>query len=243
MAGIGRIETKLKNKLEVTDRNISLAFQDLKQLTDMAEQMTHLSKSIATKIKEHGSQVTTDETILFKSHLLELGIEQQVDIGLPSKSTYSSISRYYEDLARQIAIIVTPLMARKKQDQFTLSDVYCCFNRARGMDLVSPYDIREACKLLQSLPDSQLKLYEYKSGLLVIQNQLCEDVEILDKTVELVEQAGCLTALQLSARLTISVQLARQRLVEAESASKVCRDESIEGLKFYPNRFLQREAS
>lgn len=238
MAGIGRIETKLKNKLEITDRNISVAFQDLKQLIGMAEQMTQLSKSIAAKIKEHGSQVTTDETILFKSHLLELGIEQQVDIGLPSKSSYSSSSRYYEDLARQIAIIVRPLMIRNKQDQLTLSDVYCCFNRARGMDLVSPDDILNACQLLQSLPDSQLKLYRYKSGLLVVQNQLCDNEEIIVRMVNLVEQAGCLTALQLSARLTISVQLARQRLDEAEYAGKLCRDESIEGLKFYPNKFL-----
>lgn len=243
MAGIGRIENKLKSKLQITDKNISVAFQDLEQLIGMAEQMTTLSKNIASRIKEHGSQVTTDETILFKSHLLELGIEQQVDLDLPTKSSYSSSSKYYEDLARQISNIIRPLMARNKQDQLTLSDVYCCFNRARGMNLVSPEDILNACELFQSLPDSQLKLYRYKSGLRVIQNQLCDNEEISDKMVKLVEQAGCLTALQLSSRLTISVHLARQRLDEAESSGRICRDESIEGLKFYPNKFLQQDSS
>lgn len=243
MAGIGRIETKLKNQLENTDRNISVAFQDLSQLITMAQQMTKLSKSIASKIKDHGSQVTTDETILFKSHLLELGIEQQIDIGLSAKSSYSSNSRYYEDLARQIASIIRPLMERNRQDQLTLSDTYCCFNRARGMDLVSPDDILNACRQMQNLPELQLNLVQYKSGLLVIQNQSCDNEEILNKTLYLVEQAKCLTPLQLSARLSIPVQLARQRLDEAENVGKLCRDESIEGLKFYPNKFLIQDGS
>lgn len=237
MAGIGRIETRLKDRLELTDKNISVAFQDLNQLMKMAQEMTKLSKSIASKIREHGSQVTTDETILFKSHLLELGIEQQVDIGLSSKSSYSSNIKYYQDLARQMASIVKPLMERNKKEQLTLSDIYCCFNRARGMDLVSPDDILSACKQLECLPELQLKLVEYKSGLLVVQNQTCDSDELIRKTVQHVEQASCLSPLQLSARLTVSVQLARQRLEEAELAGKLCRDESLEGLKFFPNKF------
>lgn len=238
MAGIGRIENRLKSKHEDTDKNISVAFQDLSQLMTMAQQMTRLSKSIASKIKEHGSQVTTDETVLFKSHLLELGIEQQIDMGLASKSSYSSRDRYYEDLARQIASIVKPVMERSRQDQLTLSDTYCCFNRARGMDLVSPEDIKNACEKMKSIPDLQLKMVQYKSGLLVIQSQTCNDEDVLGKTVSLVEQAGCLTPLQLASRSSISVQLARQRLCEAELEGKLCRDQSIEGLKFYPNKFL-----
>lgn len=241
MAGIGRIENKLKTKHEATDRNISVAFQDLSQLIGMAQQMTRLSRSIAAKIKEHGSQVTTDETILFRSHLLELGIEQQVDMGLSSKSSYSNTSNYYSDLARQIAAIARPLMERRKQDQLTLSEIYCCFNRARGMDLVSPDDILQSCKQMGDIPDLQLKLVQYKSGLLVVQNRLCDNQEIVDKTSEMVENAGFLTPLQLSSRLSISVQLARQRLDEAESLGRLCRDESLEGLRFYPNKFLIKE--
>lgn len=238
MAGIGRIENKLKLKYETTDRHISVAFQDLNQLIGMAQEMTKLSKSIASKIKDHGSQVTNDETVLFRSHLLELGIEQQVDMGLSSKSSYSSSSSYYTDLARQIAPIARKTMEYKKQDQLTLSDVYCCFNRACSMNLVSPDDILQACRQMVNIPESELKLVQYKSGLLVVQKQSCDNQDIIDKTAELVEQSGCLTPLQLSSRQMISVQLARQRLDEAESIGRLCRDESLEGLKYYPNKFL-----
>lgn len=238
MAGIGRIEHKLKSKHEATDKNITVAFKDLKQLMEMAKEMTKLSKSIASKIKEHGSQVTDDETVLFKSHLLELGIEQQIDMGLASKSSYSSRDKYYEGLAREIAKIVRAVMERKRQDQLTLSEAYCCFNRARGLDLVSPDDIKSACERLQNIPEVQLKLVQYKSGLLVIQSQTCGDQDILGKTLDMVKQSGCLTPLQFASRSLVSVQLARQRLCEAESLGKLCRDESTEGLKFYPNKFI-----
>ena len=241
MAGLGRIETKLKNKHDATDRNISVAFQDLNQLMGMAGEMAKLSKSIASKMEQHGSQVTNDETILFKSHLLELGIEQQVDIGVSSKSSYSSSKGYYADLARQIGSIIRPVMERRKQEQLTLSDVYCCFNRARGMNLVSPDDILQACRHLGSLPELQLNLMQFKSGLLIVESQSCDRGNLLDRTVELVEQAECLSPLQLSARQSISVQLARQRLEEAEAAGRLCRDQSLEGLKFYPNKFVIKQ--
>lgn len=235
MAGIGKIENKLKYQHEETDKNISVAFKDLSQLMALAKEMTTLSKTIASRLKERGCEVTTDETILFKSHLMELGIEQQVDVNLGSKSS----STYYQNLAKEISKVINPVMERKKQEQLTLSEVYCCFNRARCMDLVSPDDIKEACKLLKDIPDAQLTLIQYESGLIVVQKQSCDNQEILEKTFKLVTDAKHLTPLQLASRLSIPVQLARQRLKEAEIAGKLCRDESIEGLRFYPNKFLE----
>jgi ESCRT-II complex subunit VPS36 len=55
------------------------------------------------------------------------------------------------------------------------------------------------------------------------------------------EEQGSLTAEELAQTLGISVLLARERLMTTEKHGQACRDESIEGLRFYPNRFLQRE--
>jgi len=54
------------------------------------------------------------------------------------------------------------------------------------------------------------------------------------------EDHGSLTAEELAQALGISVLLAKERLLTAEKHGKACRDESIEGLRFYPNQFLQR---
>ena len=35
--------------------------------------------------------------------------------------------------------------------------------------------------------------------------------------------------------------LARDRLLVTEQAGKACRDDSVEGLRFYPNLFIERE--
>ncbi len=48
-----------------------------------------------------------------------------------------------------------------------------------------------------------------------------------------------LTAEELSRQIGISVVLARERLMAAERSGDACRDDSVEGLRFYSNRFLQ----
>ena len=38
--------------------------------------------------------------------------------------------------------------------------------------------------------------------------------------------------------MNLSVILARERLLAAETDGLVCRDDSVEGLRFYPNKFI-----
>lgn len=56
------------------------------------------------------------------------------------------------------------------------------------------------------------------------------------------EENGFLTPVKLSQIANVSVLLARERLYTTERLGLACRDESIEGLAFYPNLFL-RETS
>ena len=48
-----------------------------------------------------------------------------------------------------------------------------------------------------------------------------------------------LSAEELSRYAGISVVLARERLLAAEAVGAACRDDSVEGLRFYPNKFLE----
>jgi hypothetical protein len=47
-----------------------------------------------------------------------------------------------------------------------------------------------------------------------------------------------ITPLELARELSISLMLAKQRLLAAEQAKRLCRDETVEGLQFFPNFFL-----
>lgn len=117
----------------------------------------------------------------------------------------------------------------------SLADAYCRVNRARGLELLSPEDLLEACKLLLG----PIKLRQFPSGTMVLQLDNHDDELVSQETVELVEKLTSISADELARAVGISLLLANERLLTAENLGKLCRDESIEGLRFYPNLFLQ----
>ena len=50
----------------------------------------------------------------------------------------------------------------------SLTDVYCRMNRARGLELLSPEDLLNACHQLNSL-NLPVRFRQYESGLCVLQ--------------------------------------------------------------------------
>ena len=55
---------------------------------------------------------------------------------------------------------------------------------------------------------------------------------------EQLESAGSFTPEEMSREMSLSVILARERLLAAEGSGLLARDHSVEGLRFYPNKFL-----
>uniref|UniRef100_A0A8C0B2R1 Vacuolar protein-sorting-associated protein 36 n=1 Tax=Buteo japonicus TaxID=224669 RepID=A0A8C0B2R1_9AVES len=207
--GIVGIERKLEEKRKETDKNISEAFEDLSKLMEKAKEMVELSKSIANKIKEKQGDITEDETIRFKSYLLSMGIANPV-----TRETYGSGTHYHMQLAKQLAgILQTPL------------------------ELLSPEDLVNACKMLESLK-LPLRLRIFDSGVMVIELQSHNEEEMVASALETVSEKGSLTADEFAKLVGMSVLLAKERLLLAEKMGHLCRDDSVEGLRFYPNLFL-----
>lgn len=232
--GIVGIERGIQEKQKATDESISRAFQDLSKLMDMAKDMVHLSKNISQKIRERQGDITEDETVRFKSYLLSLGIDDPV-----TRNDFRSESQYYKELARQLAdMLEQPIM--EVGGMMALTDVYCRVNRARGLELLSPEDLIKACHMLEQL-NLPIRLRRFDSGVKVLQLQSHSDANVVKNTALALEEQGSLTAEELAQTLGMSVLLARERLMTTEKHGQACRDESIEGLRFYPNRFLQRE--
>ncbi|XP_054239356.1 vacuolar protein-sorting-associated protein 36 isoform X1 [Indicator indicator] len=229
--GIVGIERKLEEKRKETDKNISEAFEDLSKLMEKAKEMVELSKSIANKIKEKQGDITEDETIRFKSYLLSMGIANPV-----TRETYGSGTQYHMQLAKQLAgILQTPL--EERGGIMSLTEVYCLVNRARGLELLSPEDLVNACKMLESLK-LPLRLRIFDSGVMVIELQSHNEEEMVASALETVSEKGSLTADEFAKLVGMSVLLAKERLLLAEKMGHLCRDDSVEGLRFYPNLFL-----
>ncbi|NXU05639.1 VPS36 protein, partial [Buphagus erythrorhynchus] len=205
-----------------------------------AKEMVELSKSIANKIKEKQGDITEDETIRFKSYLLSMGIANPV-----TRETYGSGTQYHMQLAKQLAGIPErfkrrsfKLLCRSERGGImSLTEVYCLVNRARGLELLSPEDLVNACKMLESLK-LPLRLRIFDSGVMVIELQSHNEEEMVAAALETVSEKGSLTADEFAKLVGMSVLLAKERLLLAEKMGHLCRDDSVEGLRFYPNLFL-----
>ncbi|CAO2611621.1 Vacuolar protein-sorting-associated protein 36 [Lemmus lemmus] len=212
---------KLSFKEHGQIEGIERKLEEKRKETDknISEAFEDLSKLMikANKIKEKQGDVTEDETIRFKSYLLSMGIANPV-----TRETYGSGTQYHMQLAKQLAGIL---------------QVYCLVNRARGMELLSPEDLVNACKMLESLK-LPVRLRVFDSGVMVIELQTHKEEEMVASALETVSERGSLTSEEFAKLVGMSVLLAKERLLLAEKMGHLCRDDSVEGLRFYPNLFM-----
>jgi len=231
-SGIAGIEKKLQQKSQKDNLKISKAFQDLDRLIEMAKPMVTLAQSISSKIRDRQGEITEDETVQFKSYLLSLGIDDPV-----TKDSAGSDKKYYQGLAKEMFLVLDQPI-QEAGGMMTLTDAFVRVNRARGLELVSPEDILNACAALKetNLP---LSLQTFPSGVMVLRSSNQTEEELLQKIVYLVEAFQQLTAEQLAKELKISVLLAGERLEAAASEGHVVIDKSISGVQYYPNKILK----
>ncbi|CAH2234175.1 vacuolar protein-sorting-associated protein 36 [Pararge aegeria] len=230
-SGIVGIERSIEEQHRATDESINVAFKDLTKLMEKAKEMVSISKNISSKIREKQGDISEDDTVRFKSYLMSLGIDDPV-----TRDAFRSDSDYYMNLALQISDMMVAVLI-DCGGIMSLADVWCRVNRARGLELVSPEDLLNACKLLERV-DAPMSLRKFPSGACVLQLNSHQDEEVAKSTSELLEEVGNLTPVKLSQLANVSVLLARERLFTTERLGLACRDESIEGLAFYPNLFL-----
>lgn len=234
-AGIVGIERQIRERNEATGETISEAFEDLKNLMKMAKEMVNLSKSVTQKLREKQSDITEDETIQFKSHLLSLGISDPV-----TKDEYGSGSVFHTELAKQLSdALKKPL--EEAGGILTLAEVYCRVNRARGVELISPEDLLNACLMLEKL-NLPVKVHKFDSGVVVLRLESYDAASEAFKVSEILKDKGSLTADELSVISKATIIIAKERLLYLEKEGVACRDDSVEGLRFYPNRFLTETA-
>ncbi|CAF0947341.1 unnamed protein product [Rotaria sordida] len=226
--GISGIENHLQHQLNVQHQSISGAFQDLNKLMQQAKEMVNISKTIATKIQEKRNDLTSDETIRFRSYLLSLGIDNPV-------TKESAGNQYHTSLAKELSSVLEKAL-KDTNGIMTLSDAYCRINRARGYELISPEDLLNAAVHMEEL-NLPVRLRVLSSGTKSFELTNRNEKKDLQEIANLAESSISMSADQLANLIGIPVIVARERLIAAETYGLLCRDDSIEGLRFYPNQF------
>ena len=174
-------------------------------------------------------------------------------IGLISPVTKDSAGRlYHRQLARQIVeFLCIQNRLERMGGIITLPDLYCLYNRARGTELVSPDDLYVASKLMGKL-SLGMRMVKYPSGVNVVRLDSLDDESLLRRLLthfaSQIDAEGVLsledttvqsgTGLLYSdvARLMgISLVVAKEQVLMAESKGLLCRDESVGGVAFFAN--------
>ena len=236
-SGIGEIEKSMAQKVKQTDKEISKAFKDLDALMESAKPMVKLANQISRKITEKQGDVSDDETVRFRSSLMSLGISNPV-----TRENYGSGQTYFTQLVQEILkILEKPL--KESGGMMTLTDAYVRVNRARGLELISPEDFLGACEQFSNLKklSKQVVMNTFDTtGVKVLQleSAAVTSEDVLEKTEAAVVDSESLTAEEFARLAGVAVVLAKERLLAAENMGRLCRDDSIEGLRFYPNLFL-----
>ena len=242
--GIAGLEQR---RLEVRKNNelvIGNAFEDLEALMASAKEIVALAESFSN----NGSNGTSESSAVANA----LGLVTTKDM-LGGGS--SSESLYISELSRNLAEFLTDDargVLRKAGGIISLVDLWAMFNRARGgVELVSPLDFEKAARLWEKLR-LPVRLREFRSGVLVVQGTDRTDEKTIrallvwlsdlhsfppDKEVvwDWQDFGRGVTAQDAAERFGWSIGVAEEELEMAEERGALCREESIEGLKFWEN--------
>ncbi|PIA19023.1 Vps36-domain-containing protein [Coemansia reversa NRRL 1564] len=241
--GISTIVSAAHETGRARDVRLKSAFLDLDALTTMANEIVGMAEHIATQLnspaasklhKTGGGESDEDSAArvdAFRQYVLDLGIESPV-----TKDTAGAV--FHEELARELCDYLENYVSQSG-GTVALVDAYCLYNRAREFTLVYPSDFVQACGMFEKL-GLGLRLREYPSGLLAIEDPgSASDALIASRIDSYVQSFGPLTANGLAAMDDCPLTLAEERLWLCERNGQLCRDESIEGVRFYSNIFVQ----
>ncbi|CAG00472.1 unnamed protein product, partial [Tetraodon nigroviridis] len=97
-------------------------------------------------------------------------------------------------VADSVSLPASPsLLFQERGGMMALTEVYCLVNRARGMELLSPEDLVNACKMFELLK-LPLRLRVFDSGVMVVQLQSHSEEEMIASALDNVSDKGSLTA-------------------------------------------------
>ncbi|KAJ3367689.1 hypothetical protein GGF31_007149 [Allomyces arbusculus] len=238
--GVGGLVKRQEQEQMLQQQALDSAFADLEALMAKAHDMVTLSNAIAAKMRARTAMGTeSDESLVaqFRSSMMALGATAALGAAdLPSSRAATTDDRD-RALAREVADFLHHVFAQgKDQGQIiAVSDLYCMFNRARGVAMVSPHDFWTAAQVLATLHVG-FEARTLASGTRVVHAARFADTTLF---VDLQQWAArdALDVATAAARWGVAVALAAQLLKHAVAHGCVVVDAPAN--VYYANKFLE----
>lgn len=242
--GVGGVILRQERELQSVQKLSKDAVQDMESLMRQAKEVVTMVQRYAGYMAEQSTSSLSESGSASESGEINEMNEILQDIGIVSPVTrYTAGKLYHQELARQITdILLRENRLKRMGGMITLPDAYCLVNKARGTEPVSPDDLYHASQIIGSLRIG-IKLKTFDTGVLVLQldnmsdDHICVTLMNMYNTMLEIKEQGLHTAL-VARYLNLSIVVAKQYLLLAESLGYLCRDESSQGTFFFPNKFL-----
>ncbi|TQS31830.1 hypothetical protein Golomagni_07876, partial [Golovinomyces magnicellulatus] len=250
-AGIAGLEQLGLNKRKNNEILIGSAFEDLEALMTSAKDVVALAEQFARQKSTGGGTFSAEESAILAESASQLGLVTTKDMLGGSKSE----SLYLSELSRNMAEYLTDDsrgVLKKAGGILTLVDLWAMFNRSRGgVELVSPMDFEKSARLWESLK-LPVRLRTFRSGIMVVQGRDRTDETTIKSLLAWLQDlhefppdrdvswdwrvfGRGVTAQDAAERFGWSLGVAEEELLMAEDKGVLCREEGLEGLKFWEN--------
>jgi ESCRT-II complex subunit VPS36 len=241
-----RLEARMNNQLVIGN-----AFEDLEALMASAKQIVALAETLARESGMASNEGSAETNAVLSESAAALGMVTTKDM-LSSGSENLYLSELSRNLAEYLSDDRKGILQREG-GIMSLIDLWAVFNRSRnGVELVSPSDFERAAELWEKLK-LPVRLRRFKSGLLVVQRFDWSDEKTVRQLLEWMDElraappeepvpwdwrefGRAVTAQEAAQRFKWSVGVAAEELEMAEDRGALCREEGIEGLRFWSNR-------
>lgn len=254
VVGIAGLERRGQEQRKNNEVAIGTAFEDLEALMASAKEIVALAESFG-KTSSNGSSEAT--TLLMESAAALGMVTTKEMLG----SNAGSESLYLSELSRNVAEYLTDDargILKKEGGIMSLVDLWAVFNRARGgADLISPMEFEKATRLWEKL-NLPVRLRRFKNGLLVVQRYDWTDDKTIAQLLAWFQEMHVIspmgetnwdwtifgrgvTAQETAQRFGWSVGVASEELEMAEEKGVLCRDEGVEGLRFWENFIVDED--
>ncbi|KAK3116818.1 Vacuolar protein-sorting-associated protein 36 [Teratosphaeriaceae sp. CCFEE 6253] len=250
IVGIAGLERRGAELRHLNQTVIGTAFEDLEALMTSAKEVIAMAEQFA----KHNGNDSAEARNLLSDSASALGLVTTKDM-LGSGS--SSETLYLTELSRNLAEFLTDDrrgVLRKEGGIMSLVDLWAVFNRTRnGIELISPLDFEKAAERWDTLR-LPIRLRTFKSGLRVVQERSRTDEKTIASLLSWLREPQYafpppeddalgqrfgrgVTAQQTAERFGWSVGVATEELEMAEETGAVCRDQSLDGIRFWENHF------
>lgn len=245
--GIAQLESRGLSFRKNNEVVIGNAFEDLDALMASAKEIVALAEKFAVDTGK------PSDNSIFNESLAALGMVTTKD-----KMSSGSETLYLSELSRNLAEFLTDDIKgvlRREGGIMPLVDLWSVFNRIRnGVELISPTEFHKAAELWEKfgLP---VRLRRFKSGLLVVQRSDWNDgkiIKLLEVWLKGLHEVPPtdpvpwdttlfgrgIDAQETAQRFGWSVGVATEELEMAEDRGLLCREESIQGVRYWSNHLL-----